>query len=81
MFLIGYRRTGDSARNGASPRDAHFGVVTSAAPPVTGCGNSRSRQVVASAKVMHAAAASKTTSWRTPATSRYVLPAFSFIDN
>ena len=24
---------------------------------------------------MHAAAASKTTSWRTPATSRYVLPA------
>ena len=57
------------------------GSSTSAAPPVTGCGNSRSRQVAASAKVMHAAAASKTTSWRTPATSRYVLPAFSFIDN
>ena len=55
------------------------GSSTSAAAAGAGCGSSQSRQVVASAEGMHAAAASKSTSWRTPATSRYVLPAFSLL--
>ena len=55
------------------------GSSTSAAAAGAGCGSSQSRQVVASAAGMHAAAASKSTSWRTPATSRYVLPAFSLL--
>ena len=53
------------------------GSSTSAAAAGAGCGSSQSRQVVASAEGMHAAATSKRTSWRTPATSRYVSPAFS----
>ena len=56
------------------------GSSTSSAAAGAGCGSSQSRQVIASAEGMHAPAASKeSTSWRTPATSRYVLPAFSLL--
>ena len=65
------------SRSGSTSAAGRSGSSTSAAAAGAGCGSSQSRQVVASAEGMHAAVASKSTSWRTPATGRCVLPAFS----
>ena len=70
---------GSRGRTKRPPAPSPAAAATATAGPVTDCANFQRSQVVASAKVMHAAAAAKSTSWRTPATSRCVLRAFSLL--